>query len=135
MTIDHRPDGAPTPGGEAELRRRNTDRVCRHLALVAVDGATAEVFGTLDPGFVLHLDEADTDRSGYLALIEANHAAHGTPPPLDVLRTMARGSFVTASLDPSWIAHFKVGPEAIEELWLTSRWEVWRGWLARHRMT
>ncbi len=68
-------------------------------------------------------------------LIEANHAAHGTRPPLDVLRTAARGAFVTASLDPSWIAHVKLDAGTIERLWLASRWEVWRGWLATHRMT
>src|SRR5262245_6758499 len=88
--------------------RVNVSTVCRHLALVAIEGATDEVALTLDPGFRLHVDRLDTDRSGYLALIAANHAAQPARPPLDVVTAYGRGHFVTARLEPHCIAHFRM---------------------------
>lgn len=131
MSIDHGAEWHPVSDDTEECRRRNTDRVCRHLALAAIDGATREVLDTMDPGFRLHVDDVDTDRSGYLALIEANHAAHGDRPALDVNRTVARHGFVTAFLDSSWVAHFRLGPAAIEELWMAPHWQIGHQWLGR----
>lgn len=113
----------------------NLSAVCRHLALVAVDGATGEVAATLTPDFRLHADTLDTDRSGYLALIAANHAAHVTRPPLDVAHAEVRREFVTVRLDPHCIAHYRLRDGIIAEAWMTTDWRIWRDWLLRHMMT
>jgi len=113
----------------------NLDTVCQHLALVAIDGATNEVALTLDPAFRLHVDGADTDRWGYLSLIEANHAAHVARPPLDVEDAYTFGDFVMARLSPRCLAHFRVIDDAIVELWMTVDWQQWQVWLGTHTMT
>jgi hypothetical protein len=99
--------------------------VCRHLALVAIDGATDEVADGLDAGFRLHLGHACTDRWGYLALIEANHAAHGARPPLDVVAASASGDFVTARLEPRCLAYVRLAGGLIAELWIVVDWNAW----------
>lgn len=131
MSIDPGSERPTTAGDSKERRRLDTDRVCRHLALVAIDGATDEVLDTMSPDFRLHLDGGDTDRTAYLALIEANHAAHGDRPALDVVRTVARNGFVTAFLDSSWVAHFELGPDSIEQLWMAPHWQTGERWLGR----
>lgn len=115
--------------------RANVSAVCRHLALVAIDGATDEVADTLAADFRLHVDGVDTDRWGYLSLIEANHAAHGTRPPLDVVTAHGAGHFVTTLLEPRCIAYFRVAGGAIAGAWITTDWHVWRDWLLRHTAT
>lgn len=129
----------PTPGTRpkhtSDIERANVSTVCRHLALVAIDGATDEVALTLDPTFRLHIDGVDTDRWGYLALIEANHAAHGTRPPLDVATAIGTGHFVITRLEPRCIAYYRLVDGLITESWMTADWHVWRDWLLRHTMT
>jgi hypothetical protein len=119
---------ASAPDGER--RRTPTARsaistVCHHLALVAIDGATDEVALTLDASFRLHIDRTVTDRWGYLALIAANHAAHGTRPPLDVTTAQICGEYVMASLEPRCLAYFRLAGEFIAELWITVDWNEW----------
>ncbi len=93
--------------------------VCRHLALVAVDGATDEVAATLTPDFRLHVDATTTDRWGYLALIAARWAAEGTRPPLDVIGDHVSGDHVAVDIAPQCIARFHVCGERISEAWMT----------------
>lgn len=129
----------PTPGTRQQLHAAtegaNVSSVCRHLALVAIDGATDEVALTLDPSFRLHIDSIDTDRWGYLSLIEANHAAHGPRPPLDVVTAIGTGRFVIARLEPRCIAHYRLVDGLITEAWMTTDWHVWREWLLQYAMT
>lgn len=108
------------------------DIVCRHLALVAIDGATDEVALTLAPGFRLHIDGLDTDRWGYLSLIEANHAAHATRPPLDVLTAWPCGEHVSLRLEPRCIMHVRIRDGVLVEMWITSDWHIWSRWLTEH---
>lgn len=115
--------------------KSNLSAVCRHLALVAIDGATDEVANTMMPGFRLHVDTIDTDRGGYLTLIAANHAAHGTRPPLDVTAAYATGRFVMTRLEPRCFVHFRLVDGVIAEAWMTTDWHTWRDWLLRHTMT
>jgi hypothetical protein len=137
--VTHRARSGESPSGRRaqsrETESRSLSTVCRHLALVAVDGATDEVALTLDPGFVLHLNGVSTDRWGYLALIEANRALHATRPPLDVRTASARRRFVTVSLIPRCVAHFQLEDELIVRLWMTPDWRVWSDWLLHHDMT
>lgn len=107
------------------------DVVCRHLALVAVDGATDDVAATVSPGFRLHLDAMETDRWGYLALIAARWAAEGDRPPLDVVRHTVSGEMVTVAIAPRAVAHFRTRGDLIDELWLTCDWRQWVAWLER----
>ncbi len=120
----------------SQLERHNVDLVCRHLAMVAIDGASEEVAATLSDDFALHVDQLDTDRWGYLALIDANHAAHGTTrPPLDVTTIQGNTTSVTARLEPLCVAHYRLDGAAIAEAWMTTDWRVWRDWLQHHLMT
>ena len=115
--------------------RRALDVVCEHLALVAVDGAGPSVADTLLPGFTLHLGDLITDAGGYLALIAARWAAEGERPPLEVLRNVVRGRFVTVALAPRTVAHFRVERGAVESLWITSDARHWLTWLGRGDLT
>lgn len=110
---------------DRETEWHHVSVVCRHLALVAIDGATDEVALTLSPGFRLHLDDLDTDRAGYLALIAANHASQPSRPPLDVVTASAAHGIVTACLEPRCLAHFRIVSGTIREMWLTTDWQVW----------
>ncbi len=101
------------------------DVVCRHLALVAVDGAGATVAATLDPSFQLHVDGLTTDAAGYLALIDARWAAEGDRPPLDVVAATPQRSMVTVSIEPRCMAHMRVEDEVLVEMWITSDWRRW----------
>ena len=112
-------------GPFAGVEQRNISTVCQHLALVAIDGATDEVAATLAPDFRLHLGGVDTDGTGYLALIEANHAAHGTRPPLDVQSAVGTGHSGWARLEPVCLAHFRIGDDKISELWIATDWRDW----------
>lgn len=128
----------PTPGvrqqQHGDIERANVSTVCRHLALVPIDGATDEVALALDPSFQLHIDSVDTDRWGYLALIEANHAAHGTRPPLDVTTAIGTGNFVITRLEPRCIAHYRLADHLITEAWVTTDWHIWRDWILQYTM-
>lgn len=124
-----RPDRVPLQSSD---QRNCTELLCRHLALVAVDGATDEVALTLSPTFELHLDGLDTDRAGYLALIAANHAAHSIRPPLDVIRTVAAPSSVTALLHPAIVLHARIHHETITSMWITERPDTWHHWTHHH---
>ncbi len=84
--------------GTTERERHNLSTVCRHLALVAVDGASDEVALTPAPDFCLHLAHVDTDRWGYPALIDADWATYSTRPPLDVRTAVPHREFVTVAL-------------------------------------
>jgi hypothetical protein len=105
-----------------------TDRlgvVCRHLALVAIDGATDEVASTMTADFRLHVEGTTTDRWGYLALIDARWAAEGPRPPLDVLGDHVSGDQVAIGVAPHCLAHFGVRDELISEVWMTPDWRPW----------
>src|SRR5262245_58047102 len=116
--------------------RLNVDAVCHHLALVAIDGATQELADTMTEAFELHLDGLDTDRSGYFALIDANHASFpGGRPPLDVVTVFGFREFVTARLEPSCLAYFRVEGLRLAEMWMTIDWQTWSRWLVQHEMT
>lgn len=120
---------------QSSEQRVCTELLCRHLALVAIDGATDEVALTLSPTFELHLDGLDTDRAGYLALIAANHAAHGNRPPLDVIRTLATSSSVTALLHPAVVLHAQIHDETITRMWITDRTDTWQQWTTHRKLT
>jgi hypothetical protein len=109
--------------------------VCRHLALVAVDGSSAEVADTLTPDFLLHIDTTTTDRWGYLALIDARWATEGPRPPLDVVGDRQRGDFVTVTVAPHCLAHFRVPGDRIAEVWMTPDWRVWAEPLAEMQVS
>lgn len=109
--------------------------MCRHLALVAIDGATDEVAATLTPGFRLHLDGIDSDQAGYFSLIDANRAAHAGLPPLDVVRIHGSHQFVTALLEPRCLAHYRFEGDLIAELWMTIDWTTWQHWLHTQTLT
>ncbi len=115
-----------TAGG-AERDPALVDVACHHFALVAIDGASDETALTISPSFRLHIGTLDTDRTGYLALIAARHAAHGERPPLDVLHLCTRGNVVTAHLEPRCLAHLRVEDDVVSEMWLTPDWDEWTG--------
>lgn len=108
--------------------------VCRHLALVAIDGATAEVASTLADDFQLHVDGLEHDSSAYLALIAANHAAaHPRRPPLDVIDASVSGDVVTVLLDSDGVARFHLVDHTIDHIWLA--WDELLWGLAHQRIT
>ena len=122
-----RPGDTSSPGRSAEpardVARGNLSTVCHHLAVLAIEGVTEELALTLDPSFSLHLDHVDTDRWGYLALIDAERAISSIRPPLDVRDAITRGEFVTVALEPRCLAHFRVAESVIAELWMTRELE------------
>jgi hypothetical protein len=118
-----------------ELERRNVSTVHEHLALVAVEGATDGATHLLAPDFTLYLDGVTTDRSGYLALIEANDALSSGHATLIVRSAVACGDFVTVSLRPTCVAHFQLTDGLISRAWMTSDRDVWTAWLKRYHMT
>src|SRR5262245_37143472 len=100
MTILDRVSRARTRvGGTRRQRRESADDLGRvslshalhHLAVLAIEGASDELAGTLDTAFELEVDGLVTDRDGYFALVEADGATHQTRPPLDVVSAVARG--------------------------------------------
>ena len=104
--------------------------------MIAVRGGDDEIALTLSPNFVLHTDVLTTDRWGYLALIDADRCLSSPRlPPLDVIAGEASGDFVSVSLVPRCLAHFRVTDGTIAELWLTSDWHMWRDWLTGGDMT
>ena len=102
---------------------------------MAIDGASEDVDHTLTADFALHLDGLTTDRWGYFVLIEANRAAYGTRPPLDVQDACARADFVSVRLEPSSLAHFRLVDGLITELWMTVDWQTWCRWMLNQTMT
>ncbi|MFV0307816.1 MAG: hypothetical protein ACK5OX_08745 [Desertimonas sp.] len=99
--------------------------VGRHLAMVAVDGATDEVASTMTPDMCCSIDDLTTDRNGYLALIAARWAAEGARPALEVRRNTARGALVTVALAQRGLAYFQVENGLIRTLRLTTDWNRW----------
>lgn len=91
----------------------------RHLALVAVDGATDEVAATLSPDFTLRIGGLVTDRWGYLSLIAGRWACEGPRPPLHATRHVVGPGDVSVLLDSGTIAHFQVRSSLIRTLRLT----------------
>lgn len=106
--------------------------VCRHLALVAIDGPSPEVEATLDPGFVLSMDGMRLSAASYLALVEANHAAHPVRPPLEVIAGSSVADFVTVLLDGHGISRFRLKGALIEQIWLAWSEPLWNN--LRQRM-
>jgi hypothetical protein len=117
----------------AAVHRERLSVACHHLALAAVGGASDELALTLAPAFRLHLRDLVTDRWGYLALLEAEHALSPVAAiPLDVISGTVSGDCVTLGLQPRCLAHFRVIDGVITELWLTADWDVWSRWLGDH---
>ena len=70
-----------------------------------------------------------------VSMIAARWATDGPRPPLDVVGGHAGGDFVTVTVAPRCVAHFRVCDERIAEAWMTSDWRRWTTPLAEAQVT